>query len=168
MLDVSSGKDVLLSSKLGVVGAWSADSSQLWYGDLVSSSTLPFGSGFKVDLSSDKVEPLFSQLQSQEDLGVPLPNPDGSWVVAGLHYHNGSFSVQLELIRPDGSEQIAITDNFTYTHGSYSWDPIGTQILYQRFKIGSSAARPQVWVWDLASRTARQIASDAALPDWLP
>ena len=168
VLDTSSGKDLLLSSQLGVVGAWTADSSQLWYGDLVSSNTLPFGSGFKVDLSSDQVVPLFTKLQSQEDLGVPIPNPDGSWVVSGLHYHNGSYSVQLELMRPDGSEQIPITDEFTYSHGAYSWDPVGTQILYQRFQIGSSSARPQIWIWDLAGKTARQIASDAALPEWLP
>ncbi len=168
VLDTVSGKDLLLRSELGVVGAWTPDSQQLWYGDLVSSNTLPFGSGFKVDLSDDQVEPLFTKLQSQEDLGVPIPNPDGTWVVAGLHYHNGSYSVQLELMRPDGSEQIPITDEFTYSHGAYSWDPVGAQVLYQRFQIGSSAAKPEIWIWDLASKTAHQIAADAALPEWLP
>lgn len=168
VLDTISGKDLLLSSQLGVVGAWTADGSQLWYGDLVSSETLPFGSDYKVDLNTDQVDSLFSQLQTQEDLGVPVPNPDGSWVVVSLRYHNGSYSTQLELMRPDGSEKIAITDEYTYTHGAYSWDPRGTQILYQRFRIGSSAARPEIWIWNQANATARMIAADAALPAWLP
>jgi hypothetical protein len=85
-----------------------------------------------------------------------------------VHYHNGSYSMQLEVMRPDGSEQITVTDEFTYTHGAYSWDPRGTQVLYQRFLIGSSAARPEIWIWDQASKTPRKIAADAALPEWLP
>lgn len=168
VLDTSTGKDLLLRSQLGVVGAWTADGSQLWYGDLVSSETLPFGSGFKVDLTDDQVDGLFSKLQTQEDLGVPVPNPDGSWVVVGIRYHSGSYSEQLVLMRPDGSEQITITDEFTYSHGAYSWDTQGKQVLYQRFQIGSSTARPEVWIWDQISASARQIAADAALPVWLP
>ena len=168
VLDTTNGKDLLLRSQLGVVGSWTADGTQMWYGDLVSSETLPFGSAFKVDLNTDQVEGLFSDLQTQEDLGVPDPNPDGSWVAIGVRYHSGSYSAQLMLIRPDGSDQIDITDEFTYTHGAYSWDPSGTQILYQRIRIGSSTARPEIWIWDQASQKARQIASDAALPAWLP
>ena len=88
--------------------------------------------------------------------------------MVSLRYHNGSYSTQLELMRPDGSEKIAITDEYTYTHGAYSWDPRGTQILYQRFRIGSSAARPEIWIWNQANAAARMIAADAALPAWLP
>ena len=41
------------------------------------------------------------KLQTQEDLGVPDPNPDGSWVAIGVHYHSGSYSAQLKLISPE-------------------------------------------------------------------
>ncbi len=59
-LNIETGKDLLLRSQMGVVGAWTADSSNIFYGDLDSSESLPYGSGYMADIQTDEVTPLFT------------------------------------------------------------------------------------------------------------
>jgi Tol biopolymer transport system component len=168
VLNTETGKELMLQSVLGVVGGWSADSQRLWYGDLVSSDSLPFGSAFVADIASDQVQQLFTGQLDPVDYGVPAPTPDGTWIAVGERFQGGSRSIQLTLMRPDGSERKKITDEATYTHGAYSWDPNGTRLLFQRVIIASSQSRPEVMIWDRALGQTKSVAQDAALPAWLP
>jgi Tol biopolymer transport system component len=168
VLEIDTGKQWMLASRLGAVGGWTTNGAQLWYGDLETSETLPYGSAYRADMASGQVERLFSALADPEDFGLPVPTPDGSWVAVGVRVRGGSHSVQLQLLSPDGSKRQIITNDFLFSHGAYSWDPNGNELLYQQVEIATSAARPEVWVWNRASGMARRIAVNAALPEWLP
>ena len=168
VLNTDTGKELMLQSQLGVVGSWSADSQKLWYGDLVSSDSLPFGSAYVVDVNSEQVKQLFTGLSDPVDIGVPAPTPDGTWIAVGERFQGGSRSVQLALSRPDGSDSIKITDEATYTHGAYSWDAYGSKLLFQRILIASSQSKPEVMIWERATNKTHSVAQDAALPEWLP
>lgn len=168
VLNIETGKDLLLKSQMGVIGAWTADSSHLFYGELESSDTLPYGSGYVADLRTDQVAPLFSAIPEPEDTSPPVPAPDGSWVVVGIRNRGGSHSIQLFAMRPDGSESQAITNDQLYTHGAYRVDPMGEAVLYQRFLLGSSTARPELWIWERATGSIHPVMSNATQPAWLP
>jgi dipeptidyl aminopeptidase/acylaminoacyl peptidase len=168
VLDVETGKEWMLRSQLGVVGNWSADGKSLWYSDLESNDLMPLASGYVAHVLTDQVEPLFANQVDPEDFGLPVPSPDGTWVVVGARLSGGSRSVQLYILRPDGTQRQRITSDPVFSHGAYHWDPGGKRILYQRVQIAISSARPEVWVWEQASGAAQKLASDAALPAWLP
>lgn len=168
VLNIETGKDLLLKSQMGVVGAWMADSSHLFYGDLESSEPLPYGSGYVADIQTDQVVSLFSAVPEPEDTSPPAPAPDGSWVVVGVRNRGGSHSIQLFKMRPDGNESQAITNDFLYTHGAYSVDPGGGAVLFQRFLLGTSAARPELWIWEKATGSAYLVMTNATQPAWLP
>ncbi len=168
VLDTQTGKELMLQSQLGVVGAWSPDGTRLWYGDLVSSDSLPFGSAFVADIATEQIQQLFTSLADPEDFSPPEPSPDGNWVVIGARFPGGSRSIQLQLMHPDGTDQKFLTNDNTFTHGAYSWDPTGKFVLYQRILLNSSQSRPEVWVWNQGADKAARIAQDAALPAWLP
>jgi Tol biopolymer transport system component len=168
VLEIETGKQWMLPSRLGTAAGWTANGAELWYGDLETSETLPFGSAYRADVLSGQVERLFTTLPDPEDYGLPAPTPNGAWVAVGVRFRGGSHSVQLVLMRPDGSERQAITDDHLFTHGAYRWDVSGSELVYQQLEIASSSARPEIWVWNRASGAARRIASNAALPAWLP
>ena len=168
MLNIETGKEVMLASKLGVTGTWTGNGNRFWYGDLETSETLPFGSAYMVDLANDQVQQLFTSLPDPEDMAAPVPTPDGSWVAVGVRVRGGSHSVQLQLMRPDGTERQSITEDFLYSHGAYSWNPYGQNLVYQRVQTATSSARPEVWIWNLSGRQSKMVAADGARPQWLP
>lgn len=167
-LNIETGQDLLFRSQMGAVGSWTADSSHLFYGDLESSDSLPYGSGYMADIQTDEVTSLFNAVPEPEDTSPPAPAPDGSWVVVGVRSRGGSHSIQLFKLRPDGSESQAITSDHLYTHGAYSVDPAGEWVLYQRFLLGSSTARPEIWVWEKATGSVHRVMTNATQPAWLP
>jgi len=168
VLEIDTGKQWMLPARVGTAAAWTANGGMLWYGDLETSDTLPYGSAYRADVASGQVELLFAALADPEDFGRPAPTADGAWVAVGVRVRGGSHSVQLQWMRPNGSERQIITNDSLYSHGAYSWDPKGGELLYQQVKIATSAARPEVWVWNRMSGAARRMAVDAALPVWLP
>ncbi len=168
VLNLQTGKDLLLKTRSGVVGTFTADSKHFFYSDLETSETLPYGSAYVADLATDHVERLFSLIEEQKDLGQPAPSPDGTWVAVGERFRGGSFSTQLSVMQPDGSSARGITVDPTYTHGAAAWSLAGDWLAFQRVKIGVSAARPEVWAWNFQSGQSYRVASDATRPGWLP
>jgi Tol biopolymer transport system component len=168
VLDIETGKEWMLQSQLGAVGNWSADGKSLWYSDLDPNNLMPLGSGYVANVLTGQIQRLFANLVDSEDFGLPVPSPDGNWVVVGVRLSGGSHSVQLHLLRPDGTQRQKITSDPVFSHGAYHWDPGGKRVLYQRVQVATSRARPEVWIWEQSSGVARKLASDAALPVWLP
>ncbi len=168
VLEIDTGKQWMLASQLGAASGWTANGAQLWYGDLETSETLPYGSAYRVDVASGQVERLFASLADPEDLGLPAPTPDGEWVAVGVRVRGGSHTIQLALMRPDGRDRQAITSDHLFTQGAYSWNLDGSELVYQRLAIASSTAQPEIWVWNRQNNLARRVAVNAALPAWLP
>ncbi len=169
IVSLSGGEeDLLLPSQMGMVGSWSPDGRRMAYLDMQLTSAAPLVTLYEANLESGKVRPFPLKGDfTLTEFAQPEWSPDGEWLLAGLRSLEGPVSKQLWLIRADGSEAQALTDNFTQTHAAYRWSPLGDALVYQQLSLGASAYRPEVWVrWE--DGQFLRVAEDAALPNWLP
>lgn len=162
------GEDLLLPSEMGMVGSWSPDGQRMAYLDMQLTSAAPLVTLYEANLESGQVRPYPLEGDfSLTEFAQPEWSPDGEWLLAGLRSLDGPVSKQLWLIRADGSEARALTDDFTQTHAAYRWSPQGEMMVFQQLSLGASNYRPEVWVRQGNGQFLR-VAEDAALPNWLP
>lgn len=168
IMDLQTGKDVLVQAKTPVIGSWSQDSASLAYSDLDSSDLPSVGAAFEVTFPQGNNSLLFDKGPANSDYGAPVLSPDGRWFAVGVRFVEGPPSRQLWLLNQDGTRQKVISGDNLVTHGAYSWSPDGEALVFQQFSLGSSTATPDVVVWDLESSKFQTIANKAAQPRWLP
>jgi len=84
-------------------------------------------------------------------------NADGVPQPPHLYRIDLATSVATRLVADDG-----------YSDDSVSISPGGGILLWQRFPLNKPGARPELWVYDLATRALKQIAVDGTAPRWLP
>jgi hypothetical protein len=56
----------------------------------------------------------------------------------------------------------------TYSQSNLSVDPTGSTLLFQRFPLNKPGARPEIWIYRLATHQLEQIAPNGASPRWMP
>ena len=103
--------------------------------------------------------------------GTPVFSPDGDWLAFGRRTLRGdepTFGRQLWLYNmQDGSSERLLYEP-TFNHGSYSWSPDGTSIVYMRFDMLNPQSAADVWLLDIDSGEASLVAEGAFSPVWLP
>ncbi len=168
VLDLHSGQETLLQSNTQQAGAWSPDGTQMLFTDVqqVGENLIAFVN--QIDFKSGVVSTFLSNDQSQSDYTLPAWSPDGQWIAIAFQDANTITQRQIWLVRPDGSQMHAITQEPLYNHTGYQWDPWGQRLVYQRFQLLSSQSHPDIAIWDQQSGQTRIIAQDAAMPAWLP
>jgi len=177
---LADGQQRLLSSRVGRPAAFSPDSAQVIVGDLVmeGSPTAPDGDTpapiqessrvflYRVSLAGEGRERLSADLPVDDS--APAWSPDGEWIAFGRAPADAASGRRLWLMRPDGSEARALTDDPNLFHGPPTWSPDGTTLLYQRFDLSDPAATPEVWQLRLVDGATTRIAPGGYLPAWLP
>lgn len=182
---LSDGTQRLLGSRVGRPAAWRPDSAQIIIGDLTlhadlsqdlsgvltpdrstaqESSTVYL---YQVALAETGARQRLSP-ESAVDDSAPAWSPDGEWVAFGRSVPDAVFGRQLWLMRPDGSEARALTNEPDYYHGPPAWSPDGRYLLYQRYDLADPAAASEIWRMDVGSGEATRLAADSFLPAWLP
>jgi len=165
----SAGKTILLESNSGMVGAWSSDGRSMVYANIEQTATgSSYVNLFKADLIENQVTPLFDDTSERVEYSLPAYSSDGDWFAIARRYSNNDFSKQIWVYHMDGGESQAVTENPSDTHASYSWDPGGSGIVFQRLDINASSSVPSVVVWRQDQNAFLLIAEDAYLPSWLP
>lgn len=160
--------DLLVASNQGQPGSWSPDGKALIYLDGVFSSTgLFYIDAFSLNITTREIDRM-AFTEAQVDRSLPAWSPDGRWLAVGQRPLTGSVSKQIELVNVDGTKTLAVTQDESYTHAAYRWDPQGQRLVYQRYGLNQVQSVPEIVVWSLASSTANVVAQDAALPAWLP
>jgi hypothetical protein len=71
-------------------------------------------------------------------------------------------------MRTDGTAQRQITQDQRYTHTNPAWDAWGRALVFQQSLINTAHPSPEVAVWEAATGKIQVLATDAALPAWLP
>lgn len=157
-----------LNSDVALGGAWTIDGNgflfitpQLWGG-------IPYDKVQLWDISSSTSKYLFGDETEQFGYFHPQWQPGGKWILVATRPLSGSPTKQLFLISTDGSESIPITEQQIFTHSAYSWNPQGTEIVFQRYALGDADSIPEIGIWNLANREIIIIASDATRPKWMP
>ncbi|MBI3242759.1 MAG: PD40 domain-containing protein [Chloroflexi bacterium] len=165
-LNLETKQEVVVKTAIGEMGAWSPDGNAMLFNDLQLGET-PFIGLYRADLNTGDLTLLLGPESQWEAYAAPALSPDGQWVVLGLRTKDGAGK-QLWLMHPDGSEARAITDDKNYTNDSYRWDSWGQAIVFQRIKLDTPEAAPEIMVWPVNGGTPRLLAKDAVSPAWMP
>jgi Tol biopolymer transport system component len=105
-----------------------------------------------------------------EDTG-PVYSPDGAWIAfarRGLDPQTWTLGRQLWLMRPDGSEQHALTSRPALNHAGIAWSPDGSKLAYMQFDQARPADPSEIWWQWSDGRPGDRIVTGGYAPAWLP
>jgi Tol biopolymer transport system component len=168
VLDMQQKTDFLVPSQMGIMGAWQPDGRRILTVNLALAGEQPYNVIEEVDAQTQQVRPLMGDAAQPREYSVPAATPDGAWLALAMRPVTGAMGKQLWLMKPDGSDAQQITDDVLFNHASYHWDASGQMLVFQRVKLGSSDAKPQVAVWARDTGKITPLAEDAFLPQWIP
>ncbi len=168
VVDFTGGADTFIPAAVEGPISWSPDGQKLLYTD----TQTPVGEGFVIvyeaDFGTGVNKPVLKDNPNVVDYSTPEWSPDGEWVAVGVRMFGTLANRQVWRMRPDGSGAQPVTSEFSYSHAGFHWSPSGQALVFQRFELNSSAARPQVVVWQAGSGASMVIAEDAGFPVWEP
>jgi TolB protein len=168
VLNVQTGKGIEVKASPDFLPEWQPGGLKLVYADLQSAGALDTVALYQVDLASSQVSRLLDNLPGNLELSVPVFSPDGQELVISMRSFTGGLTKQLWFMTADGKNLQQITQEQTFSNASYTWNAWGTAIVFQRLQMGVSNSSPQVLIWDRVKGDLRVLASQAALPAWLP
>ncbi|HLF01245.1 MAG TPA: hypothetical protein VI547_04675, partial [Anaerolineales bacterium] len=182
--DFNTGESQRIPNTSGEMGAWSPDGQYLMFPEITSEPPPTPGPGTpapalqidtffshlrRVSVSSGVSEDLSGNF-TVEDAG-PTYSPSGEWIAFGrknLDQEQWTPGRQLWLMRADGGEARALTNDSLYNHSNFLWSPDGTVIVYVRFDVTDPASTTELWSISAAGAEAQLLAMGGYLPEWLP
>jgi Tol biopolymer transport system component len=164
------GQHTTLNSQLGEPPAWAPDGQSFVAGDIVPIGEAFVTHLFVTDLRDGQARELDTRVLAED--GSPAWSPGGDVIAFGRKYLGGDGPItlgrQLCLVRPDGGDLRVLTDDAIANYSAYAWSPDAARIAAVRFAVGVPGAQPEVWVFDVAGGTGRQLVGNATQPGWLP
>jgi Tol biopolymer transport system component len=97
-------------------------------------------------------------------------SPSGAWLAFGrktLVEGQWTPGRQLWLMRPDGSEAYALTDDPLYNHSAFRWSPDSRTLAYMRLNVVDPAVPVEIWTVDVSDSQPSRLV-EGYLPEWLP
>lgn len=166
--NVQQGEEIIVQSEMGEAGVWSPDSASVIFGDVRLVGGENFNVHlFRVDLATGEVLDISGEEEGVEDTS-PTWSPDGEWIAFGRKLPRVAVGSQLWLMRPDGSEARALTEEFDVHHGPAAWSADGRSLVFQRFDLKEMGAKPSIWIMDITTGEMKELAGDGRMPVWAP
>jgi Tol biopolymer transport system component len=156
ILNLETSKETIIPTSLEEMGDWSADGKSLLFIDLLPSALEPEVIIYIADLENENILQALGGDAEATSFSQPRWSPDSNWIAVGLRPVNSTANKALWVLKTDGSEAIAVTNEPSANFSSYHWDPWGESLVYQRLGFN---LQPSVWIWDI---------DGAARPQWLP
>jgi TolB protein len=101
----------------------------------------------------------------------PVYSPFGDRIAFGrkaLEQDKWTPGRQLWVMRADGSDARALTNDPLYNHSAFVWSPDGTLIVYVRFDVTDPASTPEIWMMSADGVSSQKLVAGGYLPQWLP
>jgi TolB protein len=181
LYNLTDGLQRLLPSRVGRPAVWSPDSTSVIISDLVVDAvvTTPYGEDspeavqesaavylYRLLLSEEGSRQLLSPEASIED-SAPAWSPDGQSIAFGRRPAATITGRQLWLMRPDGTNAEALTNEPNLFHGPPAWSPDGRYLLFQRFDFATPDAVASIWLLDVEAGSLTQVVETGFQPAWL-
>jgi Tol biopolymer transport system component len=160
-------EEIELHTLLGAMGTWSPDGDRMLFNNLSLTGGQAYVTLDLADLTTQTITTVLRSEANSVDFSLSAWSPTGEWVVVGRRLQGSGSSQQLWLMRPDGQDSHAITNDPRYTYTGYRWDPWGQSILFQRYETGKPPAL-ETMVWSLATNTTRELTQQAGQALWAP
>lgn len=148
-------------------GSWSPDGKLLVFAASEQTPDSPAGRLFIADVTSGQVRPFLADMGGA-DFSTPAWSRQGDWLAIGVVLLGQGPGREIALVRSDGSQYRAFSEDWHYSNAAVAWDPSGTYLVSQQLALGASNSLPTVLVWNVKGGTPSVLAEDAALPGWLP
>lgn len=167
LLDLGNNSQYIFPSNTGGPITWSPDSTKLLFTDIEQKEN---GLRTRVriaDISLNDSSTLLGQNDERDYSYYSLAwSPVENSVVAGFRIGDDSPAQVFWLFNPGILEGIIIADQPDYTYNSPRWDPWGTTLIFQQFKLRGTF-KPEIGVWKSGFREPL-ILTEGTLPHWLP
>jgi Tol biopolymer transport system component len=136
--------------------------------DMETGLERPYIVVYQADFATEAITPALASDMGRSEYGKPVWSPDGEWIAIGIAPLGGTGFQQIWIMRPDGSDAVAVTNDFNAVHTAYRWDPTGEALVLQRLNLSSSNNLPEVMVWQRDTGEFTVIGEDSGFADWLP
>ena len=184
MYNFEDGRSLTFASNVGTPAAWHPFNNQLLYQNtrpvllpgagssdqILHEEDVAIGVSLYLGMLSNSDERPQSRLLSIDGAfndGNAAWSPDGQWIAFGRRLASTNTGRQLWLMRADGSEARALTDNLSVHFGPPSWSPDGRFLLFQRYDSTTPDQPPTVQLLEIATGAFTQITPHGLLPTFL-
>ena len=173
--DFTTDTDKTVETTYGQIGEFSPDGRWMFFPAMVQVQDKVYAAHFVLaDLTSEYL--------TQRDT-VPVTEVSNDVEAAWLDNQNliiarrppyqansggAAAGPQLYKLNIDTGEATALLIDEAYSNGNMTVSPDGKHVAFQRFALGTPGARPELWVLDLTTNQAVQVANDSITPRWMP
>ena len=165
--NVNDARTLLIPSRTGGLPVWSPVDNEVLVTDIQSTGE-SFGVHiFRAIPEKGQLTDISAGAASVED-SSPVWSPDGQWLAVARKAAGTAMGKQIWLIRPDGREAQALTNDAKMHHSFPTWSPDGRYLLFQRFSLKELGSQPSIWRLEVATKKVEQIVTVGSQPMWLP
>lgn len=179
VLDLDSGETTFLPNETGEPGSWSPQGDYFVAPEILS---IPVAQG-SLDpgeaITASHLLRFDPETAASRDLShgpfvedtSPSFSPDGSYLAFARRYLEATRWTpgrQAWVMRPDGSEAIALTNAPAYSHSAFAWSADGRQIAYLRFNQETLIDPPELWMVAIGGSSPTQLVIGGYAPQWIP
>jgi Tol biopolymer transport system component len=168
--DLTTGAQKAIPSLVGETGAFDPTGTRLVYPDLFQTPAGFFNALSVADLVNNSTKPLTNTDTTPVNDRQAAWSPDGKTLAVTRQYldERGSQGAQVYLVNPDTGDTQTLINDPNYNHGAIAWNPAGDELVMQRYPVFDPDPKPSIWVYDLPTKTIRQIALNGFVPQWIP
>ncbi len=163
---LASGRSIRIPSSSGEPASWSNDSSSVLITEIDFS-----GEQYSIYIYHIDVETAEVIQMSGTDIvtdGWPTWSPNGEWLAFNRKPPRAPTGKQLWMMRADGGDLTALTNELDLHHGPPAWSPDGRFLVYQQFAQAEPNAEPEIWLVNVDTLEKQKLASPGIQPSWLP
>jgi Tol biopolymer transport system component len=168
IINLSNMKTVSQDSGMGLVGEWSMDSHSILFGKNDFWGGIPGVDVYQWNVEKNEVVQLFNSRDQELEFYQPAFSYEPETYLVSVRQRSSGFSKQLWLIKNGGEIVKQITNDYLFHYSCYHWNSNFSEMVFQRYPVNESNAKPQVLIWHVETETFEIIAEDAAKPFWLP
>lgn len=167
MIDFQTGDQFLFPSTTGGPVTWSPDSNQFLYTTFEQTENGGRTQIKLADLTTNETVTLIGEKDTYDYAYYSAAwSPLAERAVLSLRADEEKPTQVLWVFDPTSLDGITIANDPEYTYNSPQWDPWGSALLFQQFKL-KGQYRPEIGLWQEGT-TQSQVIAEGILPQWLP
>jgi len=169
LYNLEDGRTLSLPTQTGLPVSWDPEGEALLLTDIEVEGARSLAHLLRYDLASDQL----TDLTGDEGIADSWAtwSPKGDWIATVRRDPRDGGVARGDLIwlmRPDGTDAHAITEDPDVLHGMPIWSPDGRYLLFQRYSLSEPLSYPSIWILEAESGDLRKVVEAGYLPGWLP